>query len=223
MLEQQLFRRDDVASVRALIRDSGWATMVSATHGNGLVTSHLPIIVDPDRDDDTILGHLAQADAAEHDLGAHDVVVIVAGPHGYVSPAFYDDGPHVPTWNFQVLHLHGTPEVLSAEDTYGVLERTVDHFESVRPHPWRLATVAGYAHRIAPYTVGFRLTPVRRVGKAKFSQDELAETVRHVIAALEDRSDVHANPGLAAAMRATLADPIPPAETAGEHRETRSA
>jgi transcriptional regulator len=208
MLDQRVFRRDDLDSVRTLIRRSGWATMVSATPGRGLVTSHLPVIIDPDRDDDTILGHLARADAAEHELGAHEVVVIVSGPHGYISPTFYDHGPFVPTWNFQVLHLHGIPEVLPAEATYDVLERTVEHFESIRPQPWRLSTVADYAHRIAPHTTGFRLTPARRVGKAKFSQDKPATTVQHVIAALEDPSDVHHNPELAAGMRDTLADSI---------------
>jgi transcriptional regulator len=51
--------------------------------------SHLPIVPAPARDDVAILGHLARADATKHELGQHDTVLIVQGPHGYVSPTWY--------------------------------------------------------------------------------------------------------------------------------------
>jgi transcriptional regulator len=206
MLEQTLYGQHDLDRVRALVSEHGWATLVSSPPHRGLVVSHLPVILDPGREDATVLCHLARRDAESHQLGEHDVVVIVAGPNGYVPPDFYRDGPYVPTWNFEVLHLHGRPVPLPRDESYEVLERTVDHFEASRPRPWRLASVAEYAHQIAPHTTGFRLSPSRLVGKAKLSQEKPVATALRVITALEDQSDVHHNPALAAAMRRALLD-----------------
>lgn len=193
MLEQRIFAMTDVTELREVIAAFGWATMVTAPPDRGLVVSHLPIIVDTSSDGLGILGHLARTDAVQHELGRHDTVLIVQGPHGYVSPRFYTGGPYVPTWNFVVVHLHGRPEPLGGDDTYAVLEQTVDHFEQCQ---WRLDSVADYAHRIVGGVTGFRLVPDRVVGKAKLSQDKLAEDVRGVVAAIED-----VNPALATAMR----------------------
>jgi transcriptional regulator len=176
-------------------------TLVSAT-SSGLVVSHLPVIPDPDAKGSVVLGHLARTDAVEHELGECDAVVLVQGSHGYISASWYAGGPYVPTWNYVVAHLHGRPEVLDQESTYDVLDRTVDHFESARPEPFRMSDVAAYATRLAPAVVGFRLDPTRVVAKAKLSQDKPSEDYDAVLRGLEDPDDVHADLGLAAVMRA---------------------
>ncbi|NUS12643.1 MAG: FMN-binding negative transcriptional regulator [Streptomyces sp.] len=214
MLEQPIYAMNDPVRLRELVAGHGWATLVSAT-GRGPVVSHLPVVPDwPDRDggegggeadggDLTILGHLAKADADLHELGAHDVVVIVEGPNGYISPGTYRAAPYVPTWNFVVAHLHGRPEVLDGAGTWQVLERTVAHFEAGRPEPWRLDTVTDFARDLAPYATGFRLRPGRVVGKHKLSQDKPHEVALRVVDALAGGGE-HGNPALAAAMRRVL-------------------
>ncbi|GAA0977523.1 FMN-binding negative transcriptional regulator [Acrocarpospora macrocephala] len=200
MLEQQIYAFDDPVALRGLIGAYGWATLVAVSaEGEPLVT-HLPVIPDPENSG-AVVGHLARTDPAARGLGERPAVLVVQGPHGYVSPSFYQAGPYVPTWNHITVHLHGTPCVLDPEETYAVLSATVDHFESARPEPFRLADVAGYARRIAPATTGFRLVPARVVAKAKLSQDKPAEIIERVIHALETDA-VHRNPLLAAAMRA---------------------
>lgn len=220
MLEQPIYAMNDPARLRELIARHGWATLVSAT-GHGPVVSHLPVLPDwaaenagdggatggggagGDGAGLTIVGHLAAADAELHELGAHDVVVIVEGPNGYISPGHYRAAPYVPTWNFVVAHLHGRPEVLDADGTWQVLERTVAHFEAGRPEPWRLDSVLDFAHGLAPYATGFRLRPARVVGKHKLSQDKPREVAQRVVEALA-RGGEHGNPELAAAMRRVL-------------------
>lgn len=202
VLRQAEFELADRAQLRRLVHDHGWVTLVSDVEGVPVV-SHLPVILDHDHnhDDVAVLGHLARADADLHELGRHPVAIVVQGPHGYISPTWYQAGPYVPTWNFVVAHLHGTPELLGSESTYHVLDATVDHFEARRPVPWRMDTVTDYARSIAPYTTGFRLVPERIVGKAKLSQDKPPAIVDRVVAGLHDPSDVHHNPALAAAMQ----------------------
>ena len=127
--------------------------------------------------------------------------MIVQGPHGYVSPVWYEETPHVPTWNFVVAHLHGRPEVLDPARTYQVLEETVDHFESPFAHPWRLSKVSDYAERIASGVTGFRLVADRVQAKAKLSQDESAEVTGRLAEALEKPGGPWTRPALAHAMR----------------------
>lgn len=189
------------ADLLALVGAHPWVTMVSAT-SHGLVLSHLPVLPDPHSEGVEVIGHLARTDADEHEIGTCDTVLVVQGAHGYVTPGWYVGGPYVPTWNYVVVHLHGRPQVLDADATYEVLERTVDHFEGARAEPWRLGSVAEYAQRLAPHVTGFRLTPTRVVAKAKLSQDKPAEDVAGVLLGLTDPDDVHADPALAAAMRA---------------------
>jgi transcriptional regulator len=203
MLEQRIYAMTDEGELRALIADHPWATLISCPDEGGPAVSHLPVLADPDPEGLAIVGHLARTDALRHELGAHDVVVVIQGPHGYVSPSMYRTGPYVPTWNFVVAHLHGRPELLDAAQTYQVLGRTVDHFEAVRPEPWRLESVAEYARSIAPHTTGFRLRPSLSTGKRKLSQEKPPEVARRVIDALNG-DDPHRNPALAEAMQRAL-------------------
>ncbi|CAG6391200.1 FMN-binding negative transcriptional regulator [Streptomyces cocklensis] len=205
MLEQPIYALTEPARIRELVAGHGWATLVSATDTGGPVVSHLPVIPDPegDAEDLAIVGHLAKADAELHELGAHDAVVIVQGPGGYISPGHYRAGPYVPTWNFVVAHLHGRPTVLDGAETYRVLQHTVEHFEAARPEPWRLETVEDYAREIAPYTTGFRLRPTRVVGKHKLSQDKPQEVALRVADALAGGGP-QGDAELAAAMRRVL-------------------
>jgi transcriptional regulator len=171
MLEQPKFALSDPHELRELISANPWVTMVSH-HPTGLVVSHLPIICDPSTSDVVVLGHLARADAVIHELGSYDAVVIVQGIHGYISPSWYQQQPHVPTWDFVVAHCHGQPEVLSPASTLDVLRKTVDHLEANQPKPWSMSIVENYAHQLASATCGFRLRPTRIVGKAKLSQEQ---------------------------------------------------
>lgn len=205
MLNQDVFRVEDPDLIREFARTHAWATLVSPTGRSGLVVSHLPVVVDPAPAEEgapslTLLGHLARTDAEEHELGAHEVVVVLQGPHGYLSPVWYEETPHVPTWNFTVLHVHGRPEVLDPSETYDVLSATVDHFEDRFPEPWRLDRVEGYAHRIAAAVTGFRLPAARLTAKAKLSQDESEEVVLRLARALE-AVHPYTRPELARAMR----------------------
>ncbi|MFJ2829910.1 FMN-binding negative transcriptional regulator [Streptomyces sp. NPDC087263] len=211
MLQQEIFRVDDLGWMRDLTRAHPWATLISHTPHRGLVVSHLPVLVDdaPHGTGDgvpTFLGHLARTDAEAHELGSHEVVIVLQGPHGYISPRWYEETPHVPTWNFTVLHVHGRPEVLDPADTYDVLSATVDHFEDRFPEPWRLARVETYAHRIAAAVTGFRLSATKVTAKAKLSQDESEDIVLRLADAL-DSDGPYAGPELARAMRDTRRKP----------------
>jgi transcriptional regulator len=109
----------DPAIVRRMIRENPWATFVS--HNDGLVASHYPILLDEESEELAIYSHVGKPDEQLHGLGASEMLLIVAGPHGYISPSRYAPGATpAPTWNFSVAHCYGTPQILDAERNLAV-------------------------------------------------------------------------------------------------------
>ncbi|GAA2890002.1 FMN-binding negative transcriptional regulator [Microbacterium esteraromaticum] len=202
MRQNPSFAMTDPAELRRIIELNPWATLVSDT-ADGLVASHYVVLLDDERDDLTVVGHVGRPDDLIHGLGDREILLVFQGPHGYVSPGWYGDVQAVPTWNHVSVHLSGVPEILSDEENLRVLERMVDIFEKRMPSPrgmWQLPNDDAFVNRLAAGTVGFRLTPSRVVAKRKLSQNKPAETVDEVIAALEGEGP-YADAALAAEMR----------------------
>lgn len=187
MRENPVFAMTDVGEAKALIRSAPWATLVSATD-DGPLASHYPVLLDQtDPQGFTLVSHVGRPDEVAHGLGDRELLVIFSGPHGYISPGWYGVGAAVPTWNFTAVHAWGRPELLSDEQNLEVLDRLVDAFEDALPEPFRMrrdVANADYAERIVRGTVGFRMRVERWVGKRKLSQNQPAEIVERVIAAL---------------------------------------
>jgi len=195
---------DDVEAIRMLVRENPWATIVSHVPGAGLVASHYPVLLDEDAEGIVLLSHVGRPDERLHRLGEQETMVIVYGPQGYISPGWYGVSPAVPTWDFAVAHLHGTPEILSDEENLVVLDRLVEWFERPLPEPHLMRSTlenSAYAERIVHGTVGFRLRVDRFEAKEKMSQDKPAEVIARVIEALR-RPGPYENPALAARIAA---------------------
>jgi transcriptional regulator len=188
----------DPAVVRRLIEENPWGTIVSPN----LVASHYPILLDPEGEL-TVLTHVGRPDEEIHALGSAEVLLIVAGPHGYVSPSWYAPGATpAPTWNFSVAHCYGTPQLLDAEENLRVLTRLVAHFEQHVEDPVWLDQEVG--RRIARGTVGLRLPIDRFVCKVKMSQDKDETSQRQVLEQLRGDGP-YAQPALADDMERALA------------------
>jgi transcriptional regulator len=170
------YASDDPGVVRRLIEENPWATLVS--RGDGIVASHCPVLLEPE-EEMTLVTHLGKPDDELHDLGG-EMLAIVQGHHGYVSPSWYAPGAtRAPTWNFSVAHLYGTPEVLSEEENLEALTRLVAHFERELEEPMFLERE--WATPFARGTVGIRLRVEQFVCKRKLSQDKDPVSRRNVI------------------------------------------
>ncbi|MDR2252540.1 MAG: FMN-binding negative transcriptional regulator [Bifidobacteriaceae bacterium] len=226
------YEGDAVKIAKTLIADVGWATLVSHPPGRPIVASHYPVLLAPDDavpvdsasgeagdrssregrggDGIVLLGHMCRPDAEDHCLGAGEMLVIVNGTAGYISPSWYGSGPAVPTWNYVTAHLSGVPERLSGEASLMALDRLVAHFERpvARPRLMRGTPAdAEYAARVARFTVSFRLAVTRLDARVKLSQDKPREVRERIIEEL-DGSGPYANPTLAALMRRALQEEL---------------
>lgn len=185
--------------VKDLVRANPWATIVSPTQA-GLVGSHYPVMLEDGAGEEIVLvSHVGRPDDELHELGAHEMLVIIQGAHGYVSPSVYDPGENVPTWDHLTAHLYGVPEILDDEANYRVLSRLTDHFEAGRPGARSLAFDEAGSRRLARGTRGFRLRVTRFEARAKLSQNKSPEVMARIADDLEARY-----PALAAEVRAAI-------------------
>ncbi len=187
----------DPEAVRDLVRRNPWATIVSDNDGE-LVASHYPVLLDERSAELALLTHVGRPDEEVHGFGEAEVLVIVQGLHGYVSPSWYGPGAtQAPTWNFSVAHIYGVPEPLDEEANLATLTRLVEHFEHRVEEPMYLDQ--DWGRRIAKGTVGLRIPVTRFVCKRKLSQDKDELSRRQVIARLREPGP-YRQPELAAEM-----------------------
>src|SRR5436190_13366648 len=80
---------------------------------NGLDANHVPFELDPaDGGHGRLLAHVARANPVWKEAKDGDeALVIFRGANAYVSPNWYptkaETDRHVPTWNYQAIHVHG--------------------------------------------------------------------------------------------------------------------
>ena len=220
MLDTPDYEVTDAAWVRDLLARQPWMTIVATIDGFPAAT-HMPVLLEAAPASDTagseaitLVTHLGIPDDEEIGLvDGGEVLVIVEGDGGYISPGWYAWGPAVPTWNYQAVHLRARVELLDSQETFAILEDTVEAFESARSTPFRLTTSGpggtddlAYARRISRGVKGFRLHVTSWHAKNKMSQDKPAEVVARIVTGLETAGDPHANLALAAQMRAVHGD-----------------
>lgn len=192
---------DDVSEIKRLVRENPWVTFVSNPDG-GMVASHYPTMLDEDADGIVLLTHFGRPDEVLHGIGnGRELLAIVQGAHGYVSPSWYsDETDMVPTWNHVTAHLSGVPEVMTEDENLRVLERLVDHFEAGMPGARSLRIDPVMARRLAKGTVGIRVPVTRIEARKKLSQNRTPEDYANVVEQLSGDGP-YAQHGLADEMK----------------------
>lgn len=159
--------------ITAALAGIGLAHLVTHDDGGYLVTP-VPLLYRPTSN--TLVGHVSRANPHWHRTGPS--IAIVAGPQGYISPSFYatkaESGKVVPTWNYEVLTVHGT---LTAHDdpdwVRALVTELTDRHEHNRDAPWGIedAPESFTAAQIRAI-VGIELSIDHVEGKAKMSQNQ---------------------------------------------------
>jgi transcriptional regulator len=201
MRHNPLHSEDDPEVVRRLIRENPWAILVSNNNGE-LVASHYPVLLDEESEELAVFTHVGRPDEVVHGFGDREVLLIVEGRNGYISPSWYAPGAiRAPTWNFSAAHCYGVPQILDEDETLAALARLVEHFERYVEQPMLLDPEWG--RPLSRGTVGIRLPITRFTCKIKMSQDKDPLTQRQVMAHLRSPGS-YQNPGLADDMEHAL-------------------
>lgn len=191
------FEVTDRGKLFAVVKEFGFATVVTQGDGEPFA-SHLPILLDEtDAERPRLIGHMARANAQWKHFAGSKVLVVFAGPHGYISPAWYETENAVPTWNYVAVHVYGRPRLIEdPTELQSLVDRAVEHYESGRENPWRAELPNEFRAGLLKAIVGFEI-PIERIeGKFKLSQNRPKEDVTGAIEGLR-RSGVRGDNELA--------------------------
>ena len=180
------FATADRATVMRLVHDHPFATLVTPGVPEPLVT-HLPLLHVADCEPNgTLFGHFARANPHAR-IAESESMAVFHGPHAYVTPSWYTEPESaVPTWNYAVVHVHGTLELVrQPAETRAVLDLLIHRFESGRAAPWQLGLHGDRLDAMVGAIVGFRIRVKRIDAKLKLSQNRSPEDRRRVAAGLD--------------------------------------
>jgi transcriptional regulator len=192
-----------------LIREHPLGMLVTATAA-GLEAEHLPFVLEAERGPSgTLLAHVARANPVWRAVGEGDAVMVVfRGVQGYISPSWYpskhEHHRHVPTWNYEVVHVHGRIRVLDDTNAVrGAVAKLTRQSEAGEPVPWKMGDApADYLASELAHIVAIEIAIERIEGKRKLSQNRDERDFRNVVETLEQRG----GEALASAMRRARSD-----------------
>jgi transcriptional regulator len=137
--------------------------------------THIPVLLDRSVGPyGTIHGHISlQNEQAKAFDGNHEAVIVFRGPQGYISPAWYETMPAVPTWNFAVVHATGKLRpVTDPKALHAFLARLIAKFESYQGTAYDFSKLPGaYLNGMLPRIIGFQMQIELLEGKFKLGQD----------------------------------------------------
>lgn len=200
------FAEPRVEELHRIVRENSLGMLVTHTAG-GLEANHLPFLLDGDAGGAGFLtAHVARANPVWQEVRDGDeVLVVFRGVQGYISPSWYpgkqETHRRVPTWNYEVVHAHGSIHVRDDEKFLrGVVARLTRQHEADQAEPWKMGDAPpDYIAEELKHIVGIEVRLSRLEGKRKLNQHHQPQDREGAIRGLQSRG----NQGLAQAMKDT--------------------
>jgi transcriptional regulator len=173
----------DRDEVLALVRWTSFGHLV-VHDGTALSSTPVPFVVDDELG--AVRFHLARLNPVWQ-AAPCDALLIVAGRDGYVSPGWYpskaEHGKVVPTWNYEVVHLHGRVTVHDDPAWTGrQIRELTDRHEADQAEPWSVDDAPDdYVGQLQRAIVGVEMTVSRIDAKRKASQNRDDDDQRAVV------------------------------------------
>jgi transcriptional regulator len=179
------------------IRQHSFGSLICADDDGRPVSTQLPFI----RRDERFLTHLAAANPQSRLVAdGRPVLCQFLGPHGYVSPTWYEEPGSVPTWNYVQVVVRGHLVALDRDGARFVVEETVREHEQRRDDPVTPEQMADRIEQLLDGIRAFEVVVDEVTGRFKLSQNR-SDTDRRAIA---DRLRAGGSPELADLMERDL-------------------
>jgi transcriptional regulator len=163
-----------------IITEYPLGTLVYCTP-DGLDATHLPFIYKKEQGaKGRLIAHVARKNLIWQQVpNETEVLTIFQGSNSYISPNWYpskqETHRHVPTWNYQVVHIHGRIRFIDdAKFVRSVvaLLTQIHETRAAEPQPWRMSDGdKDYIEQQIASIVGLEIDVTRIVGKSKLSQN----------------------------------------------------
>lgn len=174
------FAIEDRDLIDRFIAQNNFGLLISNSDKLSIAT-HLPFVYA----DNSLHCHVARANGQWQELDGQNVLVVLPGPHAYVSPTWYADAG-VPTWNYQAVHIYATAQCFHDQDRLRklVLELSTQH-EAGSDNPWN----GEFDERMLKAIVGIDLEITEIQCKFKLSQNRSVADQDNVIEQLDARGE----------------------------------
>ena len=177
------FKEEDKTEIEKLIREFGFATLVSVKDYLPWAT-HIPLELVTEENGNWFLhGHVARANPQLKNFESmNDVLAIFVGPHSYISPTWYDHR-NVPTWNYKAIHVYGKVALVEGEKLEVMLRNLMKRYEDAHTEkPQGYDEIpANILEKDFQGVVGFEIKVERIEAASKLSQNRDAESHQSII------------------------------------------
>jgi transcriptional regulator len=193
------FHWTDDAAMRDFIFAAGFGELIIVTP-DGLRAAHLPFVM---AGDNALRFHIARSNIITPHLDGAEALLIVNGPHAYISPDWYGLPDQVPTWNYIAVEVNGSMHALDEAALIAQSDALTAHNEAqLAPKaPWTRAKMDPRRFEaMLPAIQAFELRITELRGTQKLGQNKPAAARKAVADALADTGQ-HA---VGAAMRDSL-------------------
>lgn len=192
MFTPKIFVEKNASKLLELVENNSLGTLVYSSPEEYDV-NHLPFVIDSNEGEIVRLrAHLPRVNPlCSLANGLQKCVVIFNGVDGYITPSWYATkkvhGKAVPTWNYSVVHIHGSMRVIDdPEWVYSQLTDLTDMNEKARDERWRVTDAPpDYVDSQVRALVGLEIVVDRVEGKVKASQNQPQENKATILSALE--------------------------------------
>ncbi|HEX5698786.1 MAG TPA: FMN-binding negative transcriptional regulator [Rhodoferax sp.] len=165
-------------ALHRIMREHPLGMLVTHTSA-GLDADHIPFELDVSAGTQgALIAHVARANTLwQRCPTGTPVMVVFRGEQAYISPNWYpskhESHRQVPTWNYEVVHAHGTLTVHDDERfVRRVVARLTRRHEATEPKPWKMGdSEPSYIDTMLRNVVGLEVTLTSLVGKVKLSQN----------------------------------------------------
>ena len=187
MYISKLYREEDRAKIVEFLKQNAFGTLVTYD-GEKPIASHLLMEVTDNEGNLFLNGHMSKANPLWKTFEMNpEVLVIFQGPHTYISPTWYNH-VNVPTWNYQAVHVYGSPRIVTGDEYYAMLSRLVAGHEGGTNY--RMETLQqDFVEKQMNGTVGFQVNVRRIEASYKLSQNRDDEDHHNIIERLRERED----------------------------------
>lgn len=160
------------------IRRHSFGSLICADDEGRPVSTQLPFI----QRDERFLTHLAAANPQGWLVpDGRPVLCQFLGPHGYISPAWYEEPGSVPTWNYVQVVVRGHLVPLDRDGARFVVEETVREHEQQRDDPVTPEQMADRIDQLLDGIRAFEVVVEEITGRFKLSQNR-SDSDRRAIA-----------------------------------------
>ena len=181
-------RVEDRRELVDFMHANNFALLVTATAGVPLA-SHLPVTVADGAGGVVIQSHMARPNAQWKEFFDDEVLVVFSGPHGYISPRWYEASERVPTWNYAAVHAYGTARVTADKAAKHAAQRALVAALDPEWLPKFDALRAEYIESMLEGIVAFDVAVTRLETRWKLSQNRGRREQELIAAALDKGAD----------------------------------